>query len=72
MARKVDPKNLVGAHEIAERMGLSFPNVVHTWRQRHNDFPEPIAELKAGLIWDWTEVEAWVQKTARVVRRPVE
>ena len=65
MARKVDPADLVGAHEIAERMGLSFPNVVHTWRKRHPDFPRPVAELQAGLIWDWNEIQIWLKSTNR-------
>jgi hypothetical protein len=65
MAKKVDPADLVGAHEIAERMGLSFPNVVHTWRKRHHDFPQPIAELQAGLIWDWKDVDQWLNETKR-------
>lgn len=65
MAKKVDPEDLVGAHEIAERLGLRFPNSVHTWRQRHADFPEPVAELRAGLIWDWNDVAAWLKATGR-------
>ena len=66
MAKKVDPADLVGAHEIAERMGLSFPNVVHTWRKRHPDFPQPIAELQAGLIWDWHDIAQWLKATKRL------
>ena len=69
MAKKVDPADLVGAHEIAERLGLSFPNVVHTWRKRHSDFPQPVTELKAGLIWDWNEVQSWVRGRSRVIQR---
>ncbi len=65
MAKKVDPADLVGAHEIAERLGLSFPTMVHTWRRRHPDFPEPVAELKAGLIWNWNDIRAWLDKTDR-------
>jgi hypothetical protein len=65
MAKKVDPADLVGAHEIAQRMGLSFPNVVHTWRKRYADFPEPVAVLQAGLIWDWQDIAAWLKATGR-------
>jgi len=65
MSKKIDPKNLVGAHEIAERLGLAFPNMVHTWRRRHRSFPEPVAQLKAGLIWDWLEVSQWVKQEGR-------
>jgi predicted DNA-binding transcriptional regulator AlpA len=65
VAKKVDPADLVGAHEIAERLGLSFPNVVHTWRRRHHDFPDPVRQLEAGLIWDWNEVRQWLVATGR-------
>lgn len=59
----------MGAHEIAVRLGLSFPNVVHTWRRRHQDFPAPVAELRAGLIWDWNDVAAWLKATDRRISR---
>ena len=68
VAGKVDPKDLVGAHEIAERLGLAFPNLVHTWRRRHPDFPQPVAELKAGVIWDWTDIRQWLEATNRLRR----
>jgi hypothetical protein len=66
MQKKVSPEDLVGAHEIAERTGLAFPNLVHTWRRRHEDFPKPIAELHAGLIWNWLEVKKWLETTNRI------
>ena len=67
MTKKIDPKDIVGAHEIAERLGLSFPNVVHNWRSRHADFPKPIAELTAGVLWDWNDVKTWLRATNRKV-----
>ncbi len=42
---------LVGAAEIAERFGLSQPKRVHDWRRRYPDFPQPVATLRAGLVW---------------------
>lgn len=69
MTKKVDPADLVGAHEIAERMGLSFPNVVHTWRKRYEDFPEPLAVLRAGVIWDWNDIDRWLKATHRTLPR---
>jgi len=65
MSRKIDPKDLVGAYEIAERLGLAFPNIVHTWRRRHDDFPEPVTHLQAGMFWDWNEINTWLVKTKR-------
>lgn len=66
MIRRVAVHDLVGAHEIAERLGVARPQVVHDWRRRHEDFPQPIAQLKTALIWDWSEVEAWARRTARL------
>jgi hypothetical protein len=48
-------KDLVGVAEIAERPGVAT-SVVHDWRRRHADFPEPVLRLR--LVWTWNEVEA--------------
>lgn len=66
VAQPVDPDHIVGAHEIAERLGVSRAQVVHVWRKRHADFPEPIATLKTALIWDWNHVEAWARASGRL------
>jgi predicted DNA-binding transcriptional regulator AlpA len=68
MGRRVAAEDLVGAHEIAERLGVARPQVVHDWRRRHADFPQPIAQLKTALIWDWKEVARWAVKTGRLER----
>ena len=65
MIRRVAVQDLVGAHEIAERLGVARPQVVHDWRRRHADFPQPIAQLKTALIWDWTAVRKWAEATGR-------
>jgi len=57
---------LVGAAEIAERLGLKRPHLVHDWRRRHEDFPIPVAELSMGLVWAWPDVEAWARRTGRL------
>jgi chromosome partitioning protein len=62
----IEPGDLVGAAEIAERLGLTHVPSVHSWRRRYGDFPQPIAELKMGLIWRWSDVEAWARKTGRL------
>ena len=59
---------LVGAAEIAERLGVGKSTVVHDWRRRHVDFPEPVAKLKGALIWAWPDVEAWAKATGREIR----
>jgi chromosome partitioning protein len=62
MARKVDVDDLVGAAEIAERLGLAHRETVHNWRRRYPDFPAPIAELRQGLLWSWPDVERWARQ----------
>lgn len=57
---------LVGAAEIAERLGASRTQVVHMWRVRHPDFPQPVARLAMGLVWAWPDVEEWARKTGRL------
>ncbi len=63
---EIDPGLLVGAPEIAERLGLARPQVVHNWRYRHADFPVPIAELRQGNVWYWPDIEEWLRKTGRL------
>lgn len=55
----IDPNDLVGAHEIAKRLGVTLPQMVHTWRKRHADFPAPVVMLTMGLAWDWNEIQEW-------------
>jgi hypothetical protein len=58
---------LVGAAEIAKKLGAGKSTVVHDWRRRHDDFPEPVAELQAGLVWAWPDVEKWARATLRPI-----
>ena len=63
---KLNPADLVGAHEIADRLGVAYPQMVHEWKRRHADFPRPVAKLTMGLIWDWKEIETWAKNTNRL------
>ena len=62
----VDPDHLVGATEIAERLGVAHSETVHNWRRRYPDFPQPVATLKQALVWSWPDVEAWARATGRL------
>lgn len=57
---------LVGAAEIAERLGYARSTVVHQLRRRHSDFPDPVATLKQALVWAWPDVEDWAKRTGRL------
>ena len=58
--------DLVGAAEIARRCGLGKSTVVHDWRYRYEDFPEPVLKLDAALIWEWPAVEKWAREKGRL------
>lgn len=66
----VDPDDMVGAAEIAERLGLRLAQTVHDWARRHPDFPRPVAKLRMGHVWRWSEVKQWADETGRPRRRP--
>ncbi len=56
------PMRLGGISEIARRTGRPRP-VVCNWADRGTKgFPERIADLAAGRVWDMDEVEAWLTK----------
>lgn len=65
-SRKVSVDDLVGAAEIAERLGLAQPQTVHSWRRRYPDFPDPVAQLQTALIWAWPDVRDWAEATGRL------
>lgn len=64
--RELPVSRLVGAAEIARRLGYGKANLIHSWRRRYVEFPHPVAELEMGLVWDWREVEAWAHQTGRL------
>lgn len=64
---QVDPLNLVGVAEIAERLGVGARQTVHSWRVRYPNFPTPVATLEMGLIWSWPDVEKWARATGRLL-----
>jgi hypothetical protein len=64
--KQVNVEDLVGAAEIADRLGLAQSQTVHSWRRRYADFPEPIAHLRTALIWSWPDVERWAKRTGRI------
>jgi chromosome partitioning protein len=67
--RNVEAKELVGATEIAALLGVSRGQVIHNWRARFGDFPEPVRELAMGLIWYWPDVAAWASAHDKGVAR---
>lgn len=69
VGRKVDVDNIVGAEEIADRLGLSSYQRVHELRRRHADFPPPIKKLRRTMIWNWPDVQRWAKAHGRLDQR---
>jgi predicted DNA-binding transcriptional regulator AlpA len=65
VSKRYETADLVGVAEIADRLGLGT-SVMHDWRRRHPEFPEPVLRLKMGLVWSWSEVAAWAKQTGRL------
>lgn len=57
-SKGMSPGDLVGAHEIADRLGVSV-TTVHKWRQRYDSFPEPYVVLAVGPVFYWPDVQVW-------------
>jgi chromosome partitioning protein len=51
----------VGINEIAE-FARTSRQAVANWRARFKDFPKPVADLKAGPVFRFTQVRAWLRK----------
>jgi predicted DNA-binding transcriptional regulator AlpA len=65
MGRLVDVDQLVGAAEIAQRLGMKRHQVVHDWVRRYPEFPSPVVLLRQAKIWYWPEVAEWADATGR-------
>ena len=59
-------QQLMGTSEIAELLGVTNQRVDQL--ARRTDFPEPVAVLAAGRIWNRADVEAWARRTGRISR----
>ena len=57
----VNVKDLIGASEVAEILGLAHHNSVSTYRRRYEDFPAPVVNKSNGRIRLWlrSEIEKW-------------
>ncbi len=55
--RQMGPPRLAGLAEVAELLGVSKRSASR-YAQRP-DFPQPLARLSSGTIWDAAQVEAW-------------
>jgi chromosome partitioning protein len=62
---------IVGVSEIAELAGVTRQAILN-WRQRFEDFPRPLAELRSGPVWSLDDVLKWANNHEITVRDSVE
>jgi predicted DNA-binding transcriptional regulator AlpA len=60
--------HLMGTAEIAELLGVTRTRVDQLARQK--GFPDPVAVLQAGRIWDRKDVERWARQVGRLPEAP--
>jgi predicted DNA-binding transcriptional regulator AlpA len=51
--------SVVGMAELASILGVSRQRAAQL-AVEHADFPQPLAELRSGRVWDEAAVRAWV------------
>ena len=70
MPRRVDPDLLVGAYDIAERLGLRHSQHIHYFLRHDESFPRPVATLGGPKlktqVWYWPDVERWARTNGRL------
>ena len=52
---------LVSGAEIGRRLGVSR-EAVRLWRAKPG-FPEPLGRVGQALVWDWANIQVWVDET---------
>lgn len=68
MGRTVDLDDLLDTEDVATAIGLKYARSVTTYRERYDDFPEPVWTSRGGRcqLWLRQDVEAWVRATGRL------
>ena len=66
MTKYITPERLIGFAEVAELLGVS-KDTANGYRRR-SSFPDPVAELKMGPLWDTVDVRRWKAANLRAGR----
>lgn len=64
-AVKIDPADLIDAHEVASIIGLSRGSNVSLYRSRYADFPEPVVDKGRCVLWLRADIVRWTKKADR-------
>jgi hypothetical protein len=70
MARDLDGVELVGAAEIAPRLGLARSRQVLDLRLHRLGFPQPVGRAGGNLLWSWPQVARWAEAEAEAEAHP--
>jgi predicted DNA-binding transcriptional regulator AlpA len=65
---RYDTRHVVGAHEIAEMLGISRQRVNQMARER--GFPKPFGRLRMGDVWRRNVIEQWARDNGRTLSEP--
>lgn len=57
---------IVGLYEIALKADVTTAAVIN-WTKRYDDFPKPVAEIKAGKFYDSDQVDSWLRKRGKIM-----
>jgi hypothetical protein len=61
MTSDLDGEELVGAAEVASRLGLKRSRQVLDLRLHRFGFPNPVARTGRNLVWSWPQVASWAE-----------
>ena len=67
-AQAEQPPQLLGATEIAKRLGVTRSCIQYYTKTAPLCFPRPQAELARGRVWLWSDVEHWANLRGMRVR----
>ncbi|MEJ7831740.1 MAG: AlpA family phage regulatory protein [Nocardioides sp.] len=56
-------RELVGVAEVAKLLGISRARVGQLAKTAN--FPEPVARLAAGPVWESADIQKWARQTGR-------
>lgn len=59
-------EELVGLYEIAKLANVSSA-AANNWKNRYDDFPKPVASVKAGDFFDKDQIETWLRKRGKIM-----
>ena len=59
-------QELVGLSEIGQIASVTAA-AVNNWKKRYSDFPKPVAELQAGVLYNREQIESWLKKRGKIM-----